>query len=82
VVSQFTMVLTLVESWASNAGTPRTNVTTTKVSTPPSAARPPSITSAVATPRGTPCPWSRWTAGDSSAASSSATATGTITAAR
>jgi hypothetical protein len=82
VLSQFTIVATLVESSAASAGTPRTKVATTKVSTPPSAARPPTITSAVARPRGTPCTCSRWTAGESSAASSSATATGTMTAAR
>ena len=49
---QSTIVPMLVGSWAANAGTPRTNVTITKVSPPPSAMRPPTITSAVATRRG------------------------------
>ena len=48
-----TMSLMLAVSWLPSSGTPRTNVTTTNVSTPPSAARPPTSTSAVATPRGT-----------------------------
>ena len=82
VVSQPTTVSTLAESWAARAGTPRTNVTTTKVSTPPSAASPPTSTSAVAAARGTPWRCSACTAGESSAASSTATATGTTTAAR
>jgi len=76
------MVLTLVASWVASAGSPRTKVMTTKVSTPPSAARPPTITSAVAIPRGTPEVYSRCTAGERSAASSNAAATGTTTAAR
>ena len=51
--SQFAMSLMLAVSWEPSSGTPRTKVTTTKVSTPPSTASRPIRTSAVATPRGT-----------------------------
>ena len=54
---------------------------TTKVSTPPSRASPPTRTRAVATPRGTRRACNQCTAGVRSAASSSAMATGTTTAA-
>jgi hypothetical protein len=62
----------LAPSW----GTPPTTVRTTKVSSTPSAARPPTSTIAVARPRGTRHWTSRPTAGASSAASSRAIATG------
>ena len=51
-------------------------VRTTNVSSTPSATRPPTSTTAVASPPGTRHWRSRCTAGTSSAASSSATATG------
>jgi hypothetical protein len=79
--SQPAMSLMLAVSCVARSGTPRTNVTTTNASTPPSRARPPMSTSAVATPRGTCRTWSWCTAGASSAASSRAIATGTTTAA-
>ena len=56
--SQPAMSLMLAVSCEARSGTPRTNVTTTNASTPPSSARPPMSTSAVATPRGTCRAWS------------------------
>ncbi len=77
--SHLAMSLMLADSWVPRSGTPRTKVTTTNASTPPSSARPPVRTRAVAMPRGTRRTCSQCTAGASSAASSSAIATGTTT---
>src|SRR6187200_2544088 len=48
------MVLTLMASWVASAETPRTKVMTTKASTPPSEARPPTHHQRRRDTRGTP----------------------------